>query len=140
MRRKTILSLIYLSISVVGFSQEKLITLDEIWQGAFRTERMDALHSMNNGNQYSVLNFNRETQSTSVDVYDYISLKKIKTLVDSKDLDEVSYFTNYTFSDDENKILLATDVESVYRRSTLGIFFVYDLSSKRLTKVSNQKI
>ena len=140
MRRKTILSLIYLAISVVGFSQEKLITLDEIWQGAFRTERMDALHSMNNGNQYSVLNFNRETQSTSVDVYDYISLKKIKTLVDSKDLDEVSYFTNYTFSDDENKILLATDVESVYRRSTLGIFFVYDLSSKRLTKVSNQKI
>lgn len=140
MRRKTILSLIYLSISIVGFSQEKLITLDEIWQGAFRTERMDALHSMNNGNQYSVLNFNRETQSTSVDVYDYISLKKIKTLVDSKDLDEVSYFTNYTFSDDENKILLATDVESVYRRSTLGIFFVYDLSSKRLTKVSNQKI
>lgn len=140
MRRKTILSLIYLSISIVGFSQEKLITLDEIWQGAFRTERMDALHSMNNGNQYSVLNFNRETQSTSVDVYDYISLKKIKTLVDSKDLDEVSYFTNYTFSDDENKILLATDVESVYRRSTLGIFFVYDLSSKRLTKVSSQKI
>lgn len=140
MRRKTILSLIYLAISVVGFSQEKLITLDEIWQGAFRTERMDALHSMNNGNQYSVLNFNRETQSTSVDVYDYISLKKIKTLVDSKDLDEVSYFTNYTFSDDENKILLATDVESVYRRSTLGIYFVYDLSSKRLTKVSNQKI
>ena len=39
-------------------AQNKNITLEDIWsKGTFRTERLDALHSMNNGKEYSVLNF-----------------------------------------------------------------------------------
>lgn len=106
-----------------SFAQDQKITLDEIWNGTFSTQRMEALHSMNNGKQYSVLNFNRTNRSTSVDVYDYKTQDKITTLVDSKDLEAISYFTNYDFSEDETKIILATDIESVYRHSTLGVFF-----------------
>ena len=58
----------------------------------FSTQRMEALHSMNNGKQYSVLNFNRTNRSTSVDVYDYKTQDKITTLVDSKDLEAISLF------------------------------------------------
>lgn len=140
MRRKPLLSILCLAFSFLVFPQNKDITLEDIWSGAFRTERMDALHSMQNGTQYSVLNFNRTTRSTSVDVYDYKTLTKIKSLVDSKDLDDVAYFTNYTFSEDETKLILATEVKSVYRRSTLGIFYVYDLNSKSLEKISEYSI
>ena len=123
-----------------SFAQDQKITLDEIWNGTFSTQRMEALHSMNNGKQYSVLNFNRTNRSTSVDVYDYKTQDKITTLVDSKDLEAISYFTNYDFSKDETKIILATDIESVYRHSTLGVFFVYDTTTKMLQKISDQKI
>jgi len=123
-----------------SFAQDQKITLDEIWNGTFSTQRMEALHSMNNGKQYSVLNFNRTNRSTSVDVYDYKTQDKITTLVDSKDLEAISYFTNYDFSEDETKIILATDIESVYRHSTLGVFFVYDTTTKMLQKISDQKI
>ena len=123
-----------------SFAQDQKITLDEIWNGTFSTQRMEALHSMNNGKQYSVLNFNRTNRSTSVDVYDYKTQDKITTLVDSKDLEAISYFTNYDFSEDETKIILATDIESVYRHSTLGVFFVYDTTTKMLQKISEQKI
>jgi dipeptidyl-peptidase-4 len=67
-----------LFISFVS-AQQKNITLQDIWGGTFRTERMQSLHSMNNGQQYSVLNFDRSAASSSIDLYDYETLEKIKT-------------------------------------------------------------
>lgn len=121
-------------------AQNKTITLEEIWDGAFSTERMDALHPMKNGQQYSVLNVDRENRLTSVDVYDYQTLKKVKTLINSKDIPEINFFTNYTFNHDESKILLATEVESIFRRSTLGKYYVYDTSSNTVVLVAEEKI
>ena len=140
MLQKPLISIFLLSFSLISFAQGKTINLNDIWNGTFRTDRMEVLHSMKNGRQYSVLNFNRSTRSTSVDLYDYKTQSKVMALVDSKDLQEVPYFTNYIFSADESKIILATEVESIYRRSTLGVFFVYDIASKKLQKVSDSKI
>ncbi|AJR02302.1 S9 family peptidase [Siansivirga zeaxanthinifaciens] len=132
----------YLCVFFVAFlsAQTKQITLEDIWNGSFRTESMDVLHSMANGKQYAVLNFNRDTRSTSIDVYDYKTLKKEKTLVDSKDIEALRYFTDYTFSNDETKVILATNETSVYRRSVLGNYFVYDLKTKSITPVFEEKI
>ena len=140
MLRKSLFSIFFVSFSLISLAQVKEITLEDIWNGSFRTERMEVLHSMKNGQQYSVLNFNRSTRSTSIDLYDYKTQSKVAALVDSKDLEAIPYFTNYTFSADESKIILATEVESIYRRSTLGVFFVYDIASKQLQKVSDSKI
>ena len=57
-------------------AQKKSISLDQIWEGSLRTQGMTALHSMNNGQHYSVLNFNRSSRSTSIDLYDYKTLSK----------------------------------------------------------------
>ncbi|MEC3907060.1 S9 family peptidase [Tamlana sp. 2201CG12-4] len=122
-------------------AQTKNITLEDIWKnGTFRAEYMDALHSMANGQQYSVLNFDRATRSTSIDVYDYKTLKKVKTLVSSSNLEEMPYFTDYIFSKDEQKIILAINEESIYRRSTLGNYFIYDVGSASLSMISEDKI
>ena len=140
MRKTGLTFLLFLGLSTFILAQDQKISLDEIWGGAFRTEGMDALHSMNNGKQYTVLNFDRLTRSTTVDKYEYETLEKIETLVSSADLDEVPFFSSYTFSENEDKLLLAVDVESVYRRSTLGVYYVYDLAGKSLTLVSEHKI
>ncbi|MBO3099629.1 S9 family peptidase [Gelidibacter pelagius] len=130
--------LVCLLVTVLTSAQNKEITLDAIWNGTFRTEGMQSLHSMNNGKQYAVLNF--EQGSTAIDVYDYKTLSKVETLVNSSDLDAVKYFSDYTFSADESKIVLATEVEPIFRRSTLGIFYVYDLKTKSLVKIADEKI
>lgn len=134
-----ILSLFCFLASTFLTAQNKEFTLDEIWSGTFRTEGLDALHSMNNGQQYSVLNFDRASGTTTIDIYDYKTLEKVKTLVSSKDLD-LKYFSDYTFSEDENKILLAFDEESIFRRSSLGKYVVYDVSEKSIHSVANHKI
>ena len=95
---------------------------------------------MKNGQQYAVLNFDRSARTTSVDKYDYQTLQKVATIVSSKDIEEVDFFTSYEFSKDESKILLATQVESVYRRSTLGKYFVYDIASKQTQLIFDEKI
>ncbi|WP_027127117.1 S9 family peptidase [Gelidibacter mesophilus] len=125
-------------VTALGSAQTKEITLDAIWNGTFRTQGMQSLHSMNNGKQYSVLNY--EKGSTAIDVYDYKTLSKVETLVSSSDLDDLKGFSDYTFSKDESKIILATEVESIFRRSTLGVFYVYDTKSKALIKIADEKI
>lgn len=126
--------------SLFTTAQNNKISLEDIWSGTFRTERMDALHSMNNGQQYSVLNYDRASNSTTIDVYDYKTLNKERTLVNSSNLDAILYFTDYTFSADESQILLATEVESIFRRSTLGKYYIYDTKTKQTTLVAAEKI
>ena len=121
-------------------AQNKEITLEDIWTGAFRTEGMDALHSMKNGQQYSVLNFDRTSGTTSIDVYDYKTLKKVKTLVNSNQLEAIPNFSDYTFSEDESNILLATDVTRIFRRSSLGTYYVYNTKTKDLSLVAEEQI
>ncbi len=122
-------------------AQTKEITLEDIWKdGTFRTERMDVLHSMQNGQQYSVLNFDRDSRSTSIDIYDYKTLKKVKTLVSSENLEDIPYFTDYTFSNDEQKVILATNEKAIYRRSALGNYYVYNVKDASLDLISEDKI
>ncbi|ULC60371.1 S9 family peptidase [Flaviramulus sp. BrNp1-15] len=132
---------ICLFLSTILTAQTKEITLEDIWSnGTFRTEYMDALHSMGNGQQYSVLNFDRATRSTSIDIYDYKTLEKVKTLVTSANLEDIPYFTDYTFSKDESKVILATNEESIYRRSSLGNYYVYDVKNETLDLIAEEKI
>ncbi len=134
--------LCFLAISVTSplLAQEKEITLEEIWGGAYRTEDLEVLRSMNNGGQYTVLKTDPNSGNTSVDVYDYETREKVKTLVSSSELPGVPGFSSYSLSDDETKILLATEVVPVFRRSTLGVFYVYDLAKEDLTRISEYRI
>ncbi|MDG5490185.1 S9 family peptidase [Psychroserpens sp. SPM9] len=131
-------SLLLFFITALASAQNKEITLEEIWDGTFRTERMDALHSMKNGQQYSVLNY--EDRTSQIDIYDYKTLRKVKTLLSSADINAIDYFTDYTFSDDESKVLLATNVEPIFRRSSLGQYFIYDTKTQQTTLVAEDKI
>ena len=70
------------ALAIIGFlttsliyCQNKQITLEEIWSGTFRTEGMQALHSMKNGKQYSILNFDRQTRNSTIDIYNYKDIR-----------------------------------------------------------------
>jgi len=131
--------ILFLLFSTLTFAQKREIALEEIWNGAFRTERMNSLNSMN-GDFYTLQNFNRQTQSTSVDKYNYATLEKVETIVDSKNLGGLKYFESYLFNSNETKLILGVDSEPIYRHSSLGIFYVYDIASKSLQLIDEEKI
>ena len=137
--RKFLFLISLLSIKLVS-AQEKTITLEEIWNGSFRTEGLQSLHPLKDGESYSVLNFNKASRSTSIDVYNYKTSKYLTTILSSNNLNEVSYFLDYTFSNDESKILIATSEQPVYRHSKLGLYYIYDVSTKTLIQLSEEYV
>ena len=118
----------------------KSISLEDIWKSrTFRTETMNELNSMNS-DFYTLLNIDYSTRSTRIDQYSYQTLEKVATIIDSKDLPDLPYFESYTFSNDESKILLKTESEPIYRHSENADFYIYDITSKKLTKIGEAKI
>ncbi len=133
-----------LLLFIVAFSslsaQNKSFTLEEITGGAFRTDYLGSFQSLKNGKEYIVQNYDRTTKASTIDVYDYVSGNKVKTLVSSNDLAGINYIISYEFSEDESKILLATKLKQIYRHSSVGTYYVYDLNTKKLSLVSENQI
>ena len=121
-------------------AQEKSFTLEEITGGAFRTEHLSALRSMNNGKEYSLHNYDRTQKVSTIDVFDYKNGEKVKTLVNSNNLDGIDYIISYEFSEDESKLILATKLKQIYRHSSIGTYYVFDLKTKNLSLVSDNQI
>ncbi len=131
------LTFLFLMLCVSVFGQQK-ITVEEIFTGAFRTKGMDALTSMSNTNQYTVLNMDRAAKSTQIDLYDFATLQKVSTLIDSKNFPELQSFQNYQFDAAEKQLLLANNSQPIYRYSSTADYFLYDITSKNLTKLFDQ--
>ncbi|PCE65878.1 S9 family peptidase [Sediminicola luteus] len=138
---KKISSLLLLMIGMISLAtaQKKTITLEEIWGWEFYTQGLDALSSMEDGKHYTVLNKDRKTGTVSLDKYDYVSQEKVGTIVSSAELDGLR-FSSYEFNKGETQLLLATEIERIFRHSRLGVYYVYDIASKKLTKIADAKI
>ena len=134
---KTLVLLLLTSLSTVA---QKSITLDEIWTGAFRTQGMDELNALTTKNQYTVLNYNANTRSMQIDLFDYATLGKISTLIDTKDFPVLRGIDSYSFNAKEDKILIANNSEQIFRHSFTADYFIYDVSLKTLTKIGENKI
>jgi dipeptidyl-peptidase-4 len=130
--------LFFLCITVLG--QQK-ITVDEIFTGAFRAKGMDELQSLQNTNQYTVLNFDRATRSMQIDLYDFATLKKESNLIDTKNFTALADgIDSYTFDASEKKILIACNSDKIFRHSFTADYFLYDLTTKTLTKLFDFKV
>ncbi len=135
---KKITGLLLLLCSIFGSVQaQKKITVEEIYQGAFLTQGMEAIRSSKNGKQYTILTVDPGRGKSTIDLYDYTTQTKTATLVSSDDLEGIATFSAYAFSADESKIVLATNVTPVFRRSTLGVYYVYDVKTKTTVKVAD---
>jgi dipeptidyl-peptidase-4 len=136
---KILVGLLIAATSTI-YAQDKEISLEEIYDGTFRQERLQSLQSLNNGKEYLVLNRDRDAHTTSIDVYSYKTGEKIGSLLNSNNLSEISSFQGFELSKNEDKILLSTDVEQIYRRSSRGIYYIYDVKNESLIKLSEHKV
>jgi dipeptidyl-peptidase-4 len=130
--------LIYLlTFPLALFAQKKKITLENIWKTYdFYPKSVSGFNSMQDGNFYSKID--EKEENTEINKYSFRSGQKVRTLVNSKNLDiDIS---NYTFSDDEKKILFATETQSIYRYSSKSIYYTYDIRTKKLEKLSDDMV
>ncbi|SHI49375.1 S9 family peptidase [Flavobacterium terrae] len=129
--------LLFASFSMLA---QKQLTLEEIWTGAFRAQGMTALEAMKNTNQYTVLDFDRASKSSQINLYDFATLNKVATLLDSKDFKQLEGIDSYIFSKDEKKLLVANNSDQIFRHSFVADYFIYDIATKSLTKLAEYKV
>ncbi|MBF6641844.1 DPP IV N-terminal domain-containing protein [Flavobacterium sp. J49] len=126
-------------LSCFSLTAQQKLSVEEIYSGAFRPEAMDELIAMKNTNQYTVLNFDRTSRSMQIDLYDFATLRKVSTLIDTKSFPELTAgIDSYFFSKDEKQLLMANNSKPIYRHSFTADYFLYNLATKKLTKVLEQ--
>ena len=134
------ITVVLLLIVATVFGQQK-ITVENIYGGAFRAKGMDALQSLKNTNQYTVLNVDQASRSMQIDLYDFATLKKVSNLIDTKSYAALSDgIDSYTFDASEKKILIACNSKKIFRHSFTADYFLYDIASKSLTKLVDFQI
>lgn len=125
---------------VMGFllkAQTDSIKLEDIWANrTYSPEWVWGINSMNDGIHYSSISYNKT--GTEIIQYAYETGDSTTTIVSAEDLDGI-LFQTYSFSPDENKILLATETEPIYRHSTQSKYFIYDRKSKTTKALSSDK-
>ena len=123
---------------ITGFSliAQQKISVEEIYTGAFRPKAMDELQSLKKSNQYTVLNSDRATSSQQIDLFDYATLRKVATLIDTKNFKSLADgIDSYTFSNDEKQMLIANATTPIFRHSFTADYYLYNLTTKALTKI-----
>jgi dipeptidyl-peptidase-4 len=90
---------------------------------------MDELQSMKTHNQYTVLNADRATRSMQIDLYDFATLNKVSTLIDSKNFLILATASMLIRSRRMKKILIANNSNPIFRHSFTADYFLYDIQT-----------
>ena len=121
-------------------AQDLSLDLGELMDGKYDPNRLEAIRSMRNGEYYTVLEEDKTLNTNSLVSYAYSNALERKVLIDSNRFPEKNKFSGYTFSNDEQKILLETLTDNIYRRSKQAIYWIYDIKNNSLEKLFDQKV
>ena len=132
----------YIIIFLIPFftltQEPKKLTLEDIYfSNTFSQDWVWGLNSMKNGKEYTVIDYIKN--DISIDKYSYKSGKKTNSILKSSEIDSLK-FDGYKFNSNEEKLLLKVNTESIYRYSDKSFIYAFDIKSKELIKISDEKI
>ncbi len=139
MKKQLLLILLFISVFISGlFAQDQQITIEDIWRDyKFFPRSVSGFNFLNDGEHYTKV----EDRGATINKYNLKSGDKVTTVFEAKMMQEADEnapkkFSSYSFNSDESKLLLATNVEAIYRHSTRANFYIWDLKDKKLNAVS----
>lgn len=144
--------LLAFAICSTSYAQKgKQITLDDLWKDyTFRVKSVPGFNAMKDGNRYSKID--EKDKEQSINIYELKTGKKLLNVFDIsegkfseaaekyKNKNNSLHIDDYVFSDDEQKMLLLSESEHIYRRSVLYRVYVYDLKSKEISLLDLDKV
>jgi dipeptidyl-peptidase-4 len=133
MKRTLSFSLLVLVLWGQAFSQKKEITIDDFTlRNTFAQRSVYGINWMKDGKHYTTQEENKIVQ------YAIATGQAVETLFDGDAVNPKISFTSYELSSDERKILLLTAFEGIYRRSFRAEYYIYDIASKTLRRLSEE--
>ncbi|KAA5535513.1 S9 family peptidase [Paenimyroides baculatum] len=138
--KKILLLSTLIAAPITTIQAQQQIEVAQIWNGTFRTNQLNALNTLHTKNQYSVLDYNRNTKTFTIDAFDFTTLEKVQTLFSTADFPEIKEISDYSINKTDDKILIATNSNPIYRHSFTSVYYLFDIASKSLIKISENAI
>ncbi len=137
---KKLFCFLILLVPALVFAQKKQITISDLYQKyTFYAERVPGFSSMNDGRFYTEISQEGDLVKKS-----FKTGKTTDTLVEAKELVSSSgkriRLNDYTFSQDEHKLLIKTEKVPIYRRSYTTIPYVFNLKTKQLVQLTESPV
>lgn len=131
---KRILLLFATMLTVLQLMAGEPISLKDITNGAFATKRISGVNPLKGTSEYAqissdgrqVVKYSFKTGSSTGVIFD---------LADAKG-EQLKSFDDYQISSDGSRLLLQTNTNRIYRRSFTADFYLYDVKTKQLKKLS----
>lgn len=137
--KKLFTILTFVVVALCAFGQSKKISVEAIWDDfLFYPRGVAGYTAMPKSDYYTVI------KRAGIERYSFATGEKVDLLVSNDDLERLSNgavnirkVSSYEFSSDEKRMMIAVDEESIWRRSSLAFYYVYDLVNKTLTMVAD---
>ncbi|WP_417612380.1 S9 family peptidase [Owenweeksia hongkongensis] len=122
-------------------AQGKKVTLEDVWKRyEFAARSTSALNSMNDGLHYTAIT--KTDNGPTLEKFSYKTGESVGLIISANVIEEQTgkrvNFVDYEFSPNEDKVLLATDQESIYRHSSKSRYYVYDLKNGKLDSLATE--
>ncbi len=131
--KKTLLLFAQLCVAALAYAQNKPLSVEAIFaRPTFSAKSVYDVNWMQNGRFYTSLTQDNNGGLTIVK-HDVATGKAVETLFDGTQL---AGMDGYELSPNEDKLLLTTATEPIYRHSSRSLCYVYDLKTKRLSPLS----
>ena len=126
-RSRFTLIIFFLTTSTNFFAQEKKLNNELIWSSReFSAEHVYGIRSMEDGEHFTIV------ENDEVVRYSYPNFGEKRKVILSRDMINNLAIDDYTFNHDESKILIATEQESIYRRSSKANYYIVDLETGKM--------
>ncbi|MBO6793173.1 MAG: S9 family peptidase [Balneolaceae bacterium] len=129
--RKTLhlcIALVFCASISLSAQDRKPIEFDHIFDGTFSPTTINNVRWMNDGRFYSASDGQTITRFN-------ITNGESEVIFDGSNFEDLQV-QGYEFSADENLILIETDVEQLWRRSTKANYFIYNRSENTVQKLT----
>ena len=134
---KVYLSILATFLFIVTSIGQKEITTEDLWRDyTFFANSVPGFNFLKDGKHYTRL------QDNTIKKYDLTTGAFVEDILNGATFQGKEGFSgvisSYTFSNDEHRIMIKSEVQSIYRRSSIAKFHVYDRDSKEFIAVWNE--
>lgn len=130
-----ILFLLQLTAGSYAQSGNKPFSLEDLMKKRiFSSSSVDGLKSMNDGIHYTKLS----EDNLKIEKFSYKTGKSVAVILNLEDFpgSKIKQIVDYEFSADENRLLIQSNYEPLYRRSFRADYFIFDIPGKTFTPLS----
>ncbi len=120
---------------------QKTITVEDIWKNyKFYHQGIPGFNTTPDGDYYTTMN------RLAIEKFKFVNSEKTATLLNNADLKamnspfQIKDIQDYSFDNSVKKILVATQLESIYRRSSKAFYYVVDLEKKTVVAIADSSL